>query len=377
MIKEILFFCYGDSSKASTWSNVPYLFTKTLYDRGIVVHRIDISPNKYISALYDRIVYPITKLTGNYCVFRFSRFLSRYTYKKIEKNVRKYSSADYCIFTCFDYYNKFNNIKTLLYCDWTYDAQIKDRLHRELTKKEQKFLIQQKEALDNANYVISLFPECAEHIRQTYPCANVSYLDGYVINSLYSGKLSSVDIIKIKRKSNAILFVGTKKYMEAALKLISAYKLLIEKGDNITLNIIGMKSDDFKITLPKGVKCYGYLKKDNVAECKTYYDILLSTSIIVNADPIWGGYSSIVEAMYFYTPIIVSPYDDFTKEFGYDIPFGRYNQSYTSTCIANNIEDILGSDNYDSYCIAAHKRVENFTWPVYVDKILKLIDDDK
>ena len=43
MVKEIIFFSFGSSLNASTWSNIPYMFTRALVDRGIKVDRVDLS----------------------------------------------------------------------------------------------------------------------------------------------------------------------------------------------------------------------------------------------------------------------------------------------------------------------------------------------
>ena len=40
-MKEILFLTYGDANNANVWSNVPYCFSHSLENKGIVVHRID------------------------------------------------------------------------------------------------------------------------------------------------------------------------------------------------------------------------------------------------------------------------------------------------------------------------------------------------
>lgn len=90
---------------------------------------------------------------------------------------------------------------------------------------------------------------------------------------------------------------------------------------------------------------------------------------------IGGGYSSTVEAMYFYTPVIVSPYDDFVNEFGKDIDFGIYNEKYDSSVLAKNIEAIFNSGDYENMCLNAHERVKDYTWDNYVDKILKLLNN--
>ena len=52
-VKEVIFFTYGDSSKASTWSNVPFLFTKTLEGKGIKVDRIDLTQ----TPMYQRLTW--------------------------------------------------------------------------------------------------------------------------------------------------------------------------------------------------------------------------------------------------------------------------------------------------------------------------------
>lgn len=371
MIKEAIFFCYGDSTNASTWSNVPYLFSKTLEEKGIIVHRVDISPFSILASIYDRFIYTFEKkYTKNYCRFRNTWLVAWLTNRKIKKSIKQYPNSDVCIFTCYDYYNKFSSIKTLLLGDWPYDVLVNEREHRTATKKERRFIKQQTEALNAADCVIALFQKCAEQIRTTYPSCKVHHLGGYVINSFFEGKLDPQSIIEIKKQSKSILFVGAIKYLQSALKLIEAVKILQKNGNDVRLNIIGMKTDEIKVALPEGTRCFGYLRKDNKEECETYYKLLLETSVIVNADPQWGGFSSIVEAMYFYTPIIVAPYEDFTQEFGKSISFGEYNKEYTPHCIASNIDMILSSEYYANYCTNAHKRVEDFTWSSFVDKLI-------
>ena len=78
-----------------------------------------------------------------------------------------------------------------------------------------------------------------------------------------------------------------------------------------------------------------------------------------------GHFSSTVEAMYYYTPVIVSPYQDFVKNFGEKIDFGVYNQDFTAESIANDIKSVINSDNYTEMCNFAHENVKTYTWENY------------
>ena len=79
-MKRVIFFCYGDSSKPSTWSNVPYCFTKALIDIGYDIIRIDISPNRYVNRIFNILISnPLRLLFPNstYCYIRSRVFKYR------------------------------------------------------------------------------------------------------------------------------------------------------------------------------------------------------------------------------------------------------------------------------------------------------------
>lgn len=383
-MKRVIFFCYGDSSKPSTWSNVPYCFTKTLIDIGYDIIRIDISPNRYVNRIFNILISnPLRLLFPNstYCYIRsrvFKYRVDNIIKKAIIKN-NENQKIDLCIFSCFDFYNSVNNIPTILLSDWTYEILIKERLKRNPYKFERCFIKQQSQAINKADLVISLFPACAESMKMKFPHANIHYLGSNVVNVIYKKEAISKEIIHRKIASKSIIFIGDKQYTNGALKLIKAIEI-INKGRNgdsrVNLNIIGLKDKDIKIKRDF-VHCHGYLNKDIETENELYYKLLLEACIFVNPTPIWGGYSSTVEAMYFYTPIIISPYKDFVKEFGPDIEFGRYNESFNEKCIAENILSIINMQNtdYNIICEKAHNAVKNYTWDVYITKMLNLINN--
>ena len=88
---NIAFFTCGDSNKLSTWSNVPYLFAKTLEEKGHHVYRVDISPNKYLMHLFNSISFRLFKrlLRKNCCpIFQrtfIHRLIINYRIKKATK----------------------------------------------------------------------------------------------------------------------------------------------------------------------------------------------------------------------------------------------------------------------------------------------------
>ena len=353
-MKEIIFYSYGDSNKASTWSNVPYLFTKELENRGILVRRIDISPNRFINKIWQLTVakflncfYP----NHEYSWIRTSlfRWLTEW---KIKKSVALYHTADYCFVTCFDYYNRFSDIPTLLFSDWTYNILIQSQKGRELYSIEKPFARQQAEA---------------------YPNANIRHLGENVINNLCGTKYQTEELISKKVKSDIILFIGQKKYIEGAKLLIHALMGMRDKGKDYQLHIIGMRENDF-CQLPDFVKCYGYLHKDIPEENRLYYQLMTEAKLFVNPTPVWAGFSSMIEAMYFATPIVVSPYEDFVATFGKEISFGCYNNVFREDSLIESIEYVLNNEKmYAVMCREAHRVTEGYTWKAYVDKLLKAL----
>lgn len=379
-IKEIIFFSFGDSNKASTWSNVPYLFTKTLEDKGILIRRINLLNNNLFTKGYNRLLKIIYNLRYPNHVYEYIRtpYFRRKSFSIIKRAVKTYKNADCCIFTCFDFWNKFNDIPTLLFCDWTYDIVILERLGRKPYYFEERFSKWQAEAICSSEAVVSLFPECAHSMKVKYPKANILYLGGNVVNNLYEECINVKKIIETKQHSKRLLFIGGKKYIEGCRLLIEAHKMLLYKGVKCELDIIGMTSLDFiGMHIPNSVHFHGYLKKDDKEQCDLYYRLMLNASVFINPTELWAGYSSTIEAMYFYTPIIVSPYKDFVSEFGSEINFGYYNSEFNVKCLGANIEKILSAPDYTEKCMNAHNVTKNYTWSTYVDKVLNVIEQIK
>lgn len=393
-MKDILFFTNGDANNANVWSNVPYCFSHALEDKGVKVHRIDFSMNPAFVKFYDlglrRILDGLTLKKLRFPYLRTTRLFKYFAEKKIRKAIQNNPQADLCLFMGYGFYNKWNQTPSLLFSDWTTEMDIQKK--RKPNFLEKRIIQQEEEAINNAQYVISLFPVCCEEMKRKYPKANIHFLGGNVINDLLNKSLVSrsriqvsndntdntiivEDLIETKSKSKKLLFIGRKTtYLEAAKKLIEAYKLLKEEElyRELELDIVGCSASDFD-SLPDGVACYGFLNKSDERDRKVYYDLLLGAKVLVNANPKWGAFSSTVEAMYYYTPVIVSPYQDFVKNFGEEIDFGVYNQDFTAESIATDIKSVINSNNYTEMCIFAHENVKTYTWGNYVELVFELI----
>ena len=377
-IKELIFFSSGSADEASTWSNIPYLFSRELERQGIVVHKVNLN-TKFIALLWEKSVRrPLKLLMRPFryepVYFGYSWLNHRLAERKIEKAVKCWPNADYCIFIGYQHANQYSSIPSLLLSDWTTDVTVS--IKNLPLKRYAACIEREHEAMRKANYVVSIFQLQAEKMQKEVPETRVRFLGGNVINSFYKGNLVSEVIIKEKTNSRKILFIGRKtSYLEGARVLIEAVKLLRERGEDVELDIIGISSDAFAEDQPSYVRCHGFLRKDIEAERDLYYQLLQEAALLVNATPKWAAYSSTIEAMYFYTPVIVSPYQEFQNEFGTEIPFGKYNLKFNAESLAADVASVLNASNYIDMCHSAHNAVSSYTWEEYVHKVLDLIEE--
>ncbi len=374
-IKEIIVFTNGDSSKISTWSNLPFFFTKTLIAKGITVDRINLKPCLLLKIIHDKIFYIFFKLINKYTTYAYFRSFMHFVHMRhrIKNAIKQYPKADANIFLTFSFSSAGLTEKpTIQFCDWTYDYYFKYFENRKPDFFEKRCIEREDSQIRGSDLIFTIFPLVAEHMRNRYNDKNIFYIEGHVINSLCEAK--DPEIIKKKKASKKLLFVGDKKYLAGAQCLIEAFDLLKKEYPGLSLHIIGMSEKDFKY-LPNGVNCYGYLDKGKDSDRELYYSLFQSARVLINTTPKWSGFSSTIEAMYFYTPVIVIPYGDFVETFGKDIKFGYYCENNVSDLLAMRIREILNSESYGSLCVNAHNSVGEYTWSACIDKILQRINN--
>lgn len=373
-IKEVTVFSNGDSSKLSTWSNVPYFFTETLLSKGIRVNRVDLSPNALLRNIFNKSVYRFARWLNEDTTYSYFRSFMHFAdvRMRIRKAVNQHPSSDAFIFLTFSFSSAgLTNKPTIQFCDWTYDHYFRYFRERMPDYFEKQCINRENSQIERSDLVIALFPSTAKSMRKRYTNKNIHYI-GNVVNSLYDATDSSAP--KRKKDSNNLLFVGSRKYIDGARSLIIAFLNVKQVYPQLRLHIIGINSADFE-SLPEGVYCYGYLDKGKDTDRDVYYELLREARLFINTTPKWGAFSAAVEAMHFYTPVITSPHDDFVETFGCEINFGYYCENNSPLLIQHYIMKLLNDNSYESLCINAHKSVEMFTWSAFIDKFLGKIED--
>ena len=222
-IEEVIFFTYGDSSDASTWSNVPYLFTRTLETKGVTVRRVNLYEGlTRLTKIADKIIRAEKKVLRGRSTFRFqmSRIFIALAYRNIKRAVKTFPNADLCIFACYDFYNKFSDIPTLLFGDWTLEILVRDRMHREPDSPETRYIRHQNEVMTKAEHVVTLFPYSQRLMLGYCPESDARHMCMNVVNDMNPKPHPAADtLIEGKRAAQKILFIGNAKYIDGARRL--------------------------------------------------------------------------------------------------------------------------------------------------------------
>ncbi|WP_317897481.1 glycosyltransferase [Aurantibacillus circumpalustris] len=374
-ISEITIFTVGDANAISTWSNVPYFFTKSIADKNIHVNKVNIKENALLNFIYRYTVYAFLKIfykntTHTYFRSRLNYFLTNI---KIRRSIKRYNSSQAFIFLTFSFgIPKTKSKKIVLFGDWSYLYLIRNFHKREPFWFEKRALNCEEKNIRSADFVLSLFPESKKFNTETYKAHHCYYL-GNVINSSFS--IDKKELVKLKSQSKKLLFIGNKKYLQGALDLIQAFKEFnLSNNSEIELHIIGLNTSDTGITL-RNLFQHGYLDKGNKDENTLYYKLISEARFIVNTNKNWGAFSAMTEAMYYYTPVITTPYSEFVATYGKVASFGFYVESESQKELGEAIEKLLKNtqEEYHTMMNAAHDKVKDFTWERYTDKLLELI----
>ncbi|HJT81144.1 MAG TPA: glycosyltransferase family 4 protein [Chthoniobacterales bacterium] len=375
-MKEITVFADGDSSKLTTWSNVPYLFTETLRSKGIKVNRVDIHQNFKIKNWWDRtmgrVLLHFVNEDTSYTYFRsLPHFLD--VRGRIRKAMKARPNSDANVFLTFSFSSAGMTQKpTVLFCDWTYDHWLKNHAGREPDPFEKRSVRREDRQIEQADLVICLYPGVTRLMRQKYRNPNIYYL-GNVVNAVCEPDEQS-KMLERKRHSARLVFVGAVKYRVGARALCSALEILRNEFPDMNLDLIGMTDQEIG-PVPAGVRCHGHLDKDQPEQRALFYNILGEAKVFINTTPKWAAFSAAVEAMYFYTPVVISPYSEFVEMFGNEINFGEYCNDNSPVAIASGIRKILQRPDYDQLCVNAHDAVRDYRWDTYIDRVLAKIEE--
>lgn len=370
-ITEVNVFTNGDSNNIATWSNIPYFLCNSLVEKGIKVNRINLDQKFLFLKIFKKVTFKSLVAYHKNTSYEYFRSIFHFlnVRLRIKEAIKKYPEAEINIFLTFSFSAVGLSQKPCIQiCDWPYSYHFNYFEKRKPDLFEKCSINRENRMIEGSDIVIPLFPSVADFMLSYYTNKNIFYL-GNVINS---DRTAGPEIIRSKSDSNTLLFIGSSKYLEGAICLIDAYKQLITEFPNLTLHIIGMTRNDFN-DVPDKVQFYGYLNKTIPSESAVYYSLIERATIFINTTPTWGGFSSTIEAMSYYTPVVVNSYPDFVKTFGNKIAFGSYCDNYPVE-IESKIKDILNHENYNNLCVEANKSVQSFTWDNFIDNVLKKID---
>lgn len=103
----------------------------------------------------------------------------------------------------------------------------------------------------------------------------------------------------------------------------------------------------------------------------------MNAKAIVNVTKNWNGMSSLIEAMYYETPIIVSVNPNLSKTFGMQFDGGLYCVDDTNAELYSKIEKMknLDLEQYRDMCLCAHGAVKNFTWRKYAENVINILEN--
>lgn len=371
-VKEISLFTVGDAHQLSTWSNVPYLFSKALTEKGIKVNHVNVEESTFLNSIYKYSVFVFLKLISKdtrHTYFR-SGLNTLLTRRKIKNAIKNYKSSQVNIFLTFSFssvdLSGTHQKPCVLFGDWTYLYFIKHFLMREPKWFEKKALEREKQNINGSQLVLGLFPLSATFIKTNFHQKNCHYL-GNVINANH---VLNEGLLDKKINSKKIIFIGNRKYLIGAKQLIFAFKQMSLEAE---LHLIGLTEADTGERADKLYQ-YGYLDKGDPEENEKYYQLLSEASLIVNTHEGWGAISSVIEAMYFYTAVITTPYNEFTETFGKEISFGDYLTPGSDLTKLMDEFVALPAIKKTQLMQNAHDRVKDFTWERYSDELIKRIE---
>lgn len=379
MIRTINVFSPGDSRNITLWSNVPYMLCRALERCGYRVNRIDYHDNafrrrKWLKPLVR--LCDVIRLVGiNFSVYTWVYYRSADC--KIARAAREFQ-ADLNITTSFDMCNRFTDKPNVVIGDWTQEYLYRRRLHRRVKGHDRVRILRQKQAIERSDYVVSLFPQCAEDMRAHYDNPRIFHLGCNAVNSVYDGEIDPEAVSGTKAASRKILFVGRKRYLRAARLLVESFTDLLSVQPDAELHIVGLSASDLHVPPPATacVHFHGYLNKADPAQRELYYRLMLEARVFTNPSPLWGGYSSTIEAMYFCNPVVISPYEDFTSEFGAANSFAFYCPEFTREGLTAILAGIFSEpeEEYTARCRAARAAVEEYTWENWVRRLIALVE---
>lgn len=369
-MKKIVVLTYGDSSNPATWSNVPYLLVNSLRKKvNIKAYNIETKQNVF-TYLFSAISIVLRRKSLYY--FVRSKINYNIVTEKIKRIIEKEDNdTDMYLLLSYDYdITLYTKKKVVLLSDWSAEYIVHTWYNRDNYWIEKKYFERIKNTIKNAYEVISLVEDFKVYAEEKYK-RSIKYY-GMPINAFVDSNMGMNNIDNRKY----ITFIGKNSYKESAIKIIDAFNYFKLKSD-YELHIIGMSRNDFNIEDDTKIYFHGYLDKGNENELEEYYNVLINSKMLINTNEKWAGMSSLMEALYYYVPLVISKNNEASKKFGDNNSFIFYSKNEQDDII-KEIRKIcfLSKEEYRTVCFSAHSFVKGNTYDNYVDNIINIIDNN-
>lgn len=367
--RRFIVFSIGDAHSPSTWSNVPFFFTRELERKGCMVTRVNIGPPRAVQLLFDVPWKIWCRLTGVRTKFSFQRSLAnrKATQNRIARALRKYPEG-HCVFMTFSFSTRNTERPYSMFCDQTFAQHIAYFDERTPDHYELPTVQEERRNLEDAKSIVALFPEVAEDLARSYG-GKVKYFGNVVNIDLPPEKPDAA--LAAKRAVNEIVFIGSRKYKAGLERLAEAIEIL-NKGlfPGLTVNVIGMRRTDMP-SAPANMVFHGYLDKGKPKELRRYTDILQRARLFVNPNPKWAAFSASCEALFLYTPVVLFSYPEFERTFGDVNRLGVGLRSTVPQHLAENIAGLMNNDAaWQEKAIAAHEATARMTWAGFTEQFM-------
>lgn len=367
-----IFFCTTAPSKNyRSWSNIPYLLQKNLEKRGYKVNNYvmrEIEPLKTIFNIPIRLANRIFKSNNTYFYVRTPlHYLTAYLYSRWIGFISE--KDDVMLVQGFSYPLNNKKNKQIVIGDWPSEYLFEKFLKRKPNRFEEASIRRENYVIESADAVITLFPNVREYMLQKYKNKNI-HCFGNAVN-VDDSVLLPLDVRKKKINSKRIIFVGQSFYVSGAYELIEAARILRENGVECEVDIIGMDYDIIKIKYA-WLNVHGYLDKENKEEKKKYYELLANARVFVNTTPGWSGFQALLEAMYFYCPVVVRTNESIVSYFPNVSEFGLILEEGGPNLESILLECLCDDEKYLHMSEASRRSVESSTWSNLTDNIIRI-----
>jgi len=305
-------FSWGEPSDITSWSNVPYFFSKALAHYGVQVNGVNLMPTE---SWRHRLVFGwcrawrrAARVIGHPYARRFPmhcRLTQALIKQKIKTVSQKHADADLNVFLNYSFSSYlYTDTPVAHYCDITYEHFL-NTIGAADGPRDAIIIQSQQRILAHADYVFTMSQRCHDYIQQRYFTKRLFKLEAGT-NLELNRQLDPEQLITQKLDRKEILFIGKPPEERGVDILIEAFKQFNNgRGGEFRLHIVGATRKEIG-EADERIRFYGYLNKADPTDLKTYIELLETAYLFVF--PMRGGLlpGAIREAHLMCTPAIIS-----------------------------------------------------------------------